>query len=41
VDSTSLNHQQVDALRNKLGGMLGYVGRLMKRMQQQGWPRLD
>jgi hypothetical protein len=27
--------------RNKVGSMLGYVGRLMKRMPLQGWPPAD
>jgi hypothetical protein len=39
--STSLNHQQVQSLRNKLGAKLGYVGRLMRRILQQGRPADD
>ena len=41
VDSSSLTEQQAEALRNRVGGMLGYVGRMMKRMQLQGWPPDD
>ena len=41
MDSSSLAEQQAEVLRNRVGRMLCYVGRMMKRMQLQGWPPDD
>ena len=41
MDSTSLTEQQAELLRNRIGTMLGYVGRLQRRMQLLGWPSSD
>lgn len=41
MDSTSLTEQQAEVLRNRVGSMLGYVGRLQRRMQLLGWPCSD
>ena len=36
-----LTEHQLEVLRHRVGRMLGYVGRMMKRMQLQGWPPDD
>jgi hypothetical protein len=41
MDSKSLTEQQAEVLRNRIGSMLGYVGRLQRRMQRLGWPSAD
>ena len=41
VNSSSLTAQQAEVLRDGVGRMLGYVGRIMMRMQIQAWPRDD
>ena len=41
MDSKDLTERQAEVLRNRVGRMLGYVGRMMKRMQVRGWPPDD
>jgi hypothetical protein len=37
VDSSQLTAAQADDLAERIGPMLGYVGRLCDRMQKRGW----
>ena len=41
MDSYSLTQGQAENVRSRIGQMLGYVGRLQRRMQLRGWPADD
>jgi len=41
VDSKSLTRRQAGELRGRVGVMLGYTGKLLRRMQRRGWPADD
>jgi len=41
MDSSNLTREQARVLKNKIGPMLAYLGRLNKRMTFKGFPRED
>lgn len=41
MDSSSLQRQQIEQLRQQVAGKLHYVGRLARRMERLGFPPHD
>jgi hypothetical protein len=41
MDSKSLTQRQAGDLRGRIGVMLRYAGKLLRRMQRRGWPADD
>jgi len=41
MNSSNLSRAQAEALKREIGPMLGYLGRLNKRMTFKGFPRED